>query len=202
MRPAFRTRQERHVNNVHLSPAGSQEGSRAQSACIILHAIQCADRTLQAILTELKLPTTGVKAELTARILEHQEKSATTESASNGDAAAPAPATEAPGESGDAPTKQDSPPAEAAKEAAPETTQKEDGPALPAATDKGSEAEKRAARLKRFGAPAEELAKQDRAARFGNDGAESIDDKVRYSGTAVLVSADNDRLQAVSHLDS
>lgn len=144
---------------------------------------------LQAILLELKLPTTGVKAELTARILEHQEKSATTESVSNGDAATSAAAAEAPVESGDAPAKQDSAPAEAAKEAGPETTQKEDGPALPAATDKGSEAEKRAARLKRFGAPAEELAKQERAARFGNAGADSIDDKVRYFGTAVWVSA-------------
>lgn len=139
---------------------------------------------LKAILNDLKLPTTGVKAELTARILEHQEKSqsgAGDAPAAESSAAAAAPADPVPAESGDASSKQDAPAATEAPAAAETTStaateKKEDAPALPAATDKSSEAEKRAARLKRFGAPAEELAKLDRAARFGENGAASIDD--------------------------
>lgn len=136
---------------------------------------------LKAILTELKLSTTGVKADLTARILEHQEKQGST--ASNGEAAgdstAAAPSAAAgTAESGEAAKQDSAPAAETTKqEDAPVTEQKEDAPALPEATDKSSEAEKRAARLKRFGAPAEELAKLDRAARFGNSTSDSVGDK-------------------------
>lgn len=141
----------------------------------------------QAILTELGLPITGVKADLTARILEHQEKqsgSAETGAQAPETSATPSAPAAASAESGDASSKQENP---ATAEAAP-AAQKvpeapaeklKDAPALPEATDKSSEAEKRAARLKRFGAPAEELAKQERAARFGEPGADAIDDKVR-----------------------
>jgi hypothetical protein len=138
--------------------------------------------TSQAILTELKLSTTGVKADLTARILEHQEKQGST--ASNGeataDSTAPASSTAAgTAESGEAAKQDSAPAAETTKQGdAPVAEQQEDAPALPEATDKSSEAEKRAARLKRFGAPAEELAKLDRAARFGNSTSDSVDDKV------------------------
>jgi len=136
---------------------------------------------LKAILTELKLSTTGVKADLTARILEHQEKQGST--ASNGeataDSTAPASSTAAgTAESGEAAKQDSAPAAETTKQGdAPVAEQQEDAPALPEATDKSSEAEKRAARLKRFGAPAEELAKLDRAARFGNSTSDSVDDK-------------------------
>ena len=132
---------------------------------------------MQNILQEQGLPVNGVKADLVARILASQQSGSTNDAsaAANTNAAA----------AGDAATTS-APSAKAAEQSEPSgTTAGESStaaavPALPEATSKETEAERRAKRAARFGDASgndDEAAKKARQERFGTAG-DAVDDKV------------------------
>lgn len=155
----------------------------------------------------MKLSGDGKKADLVARILEHQGGDASSTSAAvpeasttpadatvptgpNGNATnAAASSSEAAAVSGGAVTSTAGTAAAATKSTQGENTDeapakaaqesKEPALPLPAGTDKNDEAEKRLNRLKRFGNP-EDIAKLQRAEKFGTQ-ADGVDDKVSCS---------------------
>lgn len=155
----------------------------------------------QAILSELKLSGEGKKADLVARILEHQGASSGTTGDAGASTSAPAESTpavpassseEAAAVSGGAVTstaglsavegKADNDTNSTAITGSGETDKaaetKEEQPALPlpAGTDKNDEAERRLNRLKRFGNP-EDIAKLERMEKFGTKG-DVVNEKV------------------------
>jgi len=162
---------------------------------------------LKSILTGFKLSTAGVKADLVNRILEHQNSggddgqaaSAATAGTTADDTSSSKPTdAPAPTDSEEEPSSTSQAAAGAAEEnvangnaaattdAGDATSASTDNKAAAAAaadavdeagkTDKSSEAEKRKARLMRFGNN-EEVAKLERAEKFGTASADSISDK-------------------------
>lgn len=131
---------------------------------------------MQNILQEQGLPVNGVKADLVARILASQQSGSTKDASAaadtNAEAAGHAATTSAPS-------------AKAAEQSEPSgTTAGESStaavPALPEATSKETEAERRAKRAARFGDASgndDEAAKKARQERFGIAG-DAVEDKV------------------------
>jgi len=153
----------------------------------VIHRASKKVNELKTILQDLKLSTTGVKADLIARILEAQNKDTNGATTTETTPAIDLPA--AGNTLGDIPAEDTLPSSTTAPVATAlaTTTQSKkpeewkplaDLPALPTNTDKQSELEKRAARLARFGGNSEELAKLQRAEKFGLiDSTKGLDDK-------------------------
>ena len=151
----------------------------------------------QAILSDFKLSTAGVKAELVSRILEHQRNNGVSKQKTDlpaaGNALGNIPSEDKlpsmTGQSGvtsksNANGNSEQPPASQLplSGSAPaitddSTTEQIELPALPDKSDIEIEEEKRKARLARWGNE-EELAKVERGKKFGTTGGDGIDEKV------------------------